>query len=283
MLDRPSPTFAVSTWSVHHLLGITYAHGPDTPVSTEARPTYGPGALTLMDLPQALAARGYFRAEICHFHLASTAPDYLSVIRYAFTAAKVAIQTLLIDAGDLTAPDWRHQRDWIAGWIEAASVLGAENARVIAGKAKPTPETLAAAIDGLAEMAQLGEKYGVKIVTENWFDLLPGPEEVEKVLKGVGPSLGLLADTGNWRGSDKYDKLRAIFPHASLCHAKSDFSDRGVHDEDDCRRWLDAAIDANYRGPYTLIYASGGDEWQGLATERAFAERHFATRTLKSA
>ena len=47
------------------------------------------------------------------------------------------IQTLLIDDGDITNPATR-ARDltWIASSIEAAALLGAENARAIAGKAQ---------------------------------------------------------------------------------------------------------------------------------------------------
>ena len=121
-------------------------------------------------------------------------------------------------------------------------------------------------------------RVGVRVVTENWFALLASPVEVEAVMQGVGPSLGLLADTGNWRGPGKYDALTAIFAKASLCHAKTRYSDRGVRDDDDCRRWLDAAIDAGYEGPFTLIYDAPGDEWSGLSLERAFIESHWARK-----
>ncbi len=36
-----------------------------------------------------------------------------------------------------------------------------------------------------------------------------------------------------------------------------------------------AARDAEYKGPYTLIFASEGDEWAGLAAERAFVLGHY--------
>jgi hypothetical protein len=153
---------AVSTWSLHNLLGVTYVNGPGVTPTGIAEPTFGPGAVTLEELPSELARRGYFRVEICHFNLASQDPAFLAKIRAAFEASGVVIQTLLIDDGDITNPATRG-RDlaWIASWIDAAALLGAENARVIAGKSKPTPEALALSVDGLKAMAALGKACGI--------------------------------------------------------------------------------------------------------------------------
>jgi sugar phosphate isomerase/epimerase len=274
------PQIAVSTWSLHNLLGITYANGPGVTPTGIAEPTFGTGAVTLEDLPAELAKRGYGRVEMCHFNLAGQDPAYLAKIRAAFEASGVVIQTLLIDDGDITNPATR-ERDlaWIASWIEAAALLGAQNARVIAGKAKPTPEALALSIDGLRAMAALGKSRGVRIVTENWFDTLSTPEAVHHVLDAAGPDLGFLADTGNWGGATKYADLKSIFARAELCHAKTDFGAGLVIDAEDYGRCIKAAQDANYGGPFTLIFASEGDEWAGLAAERAFVLAQFAAQT----
>ena len=266
-----SPPIAVSTWSLHNLLGIMHENGPGTAEPYAAASVFGPGSVTLENLPAELAKRGYHRVEICHFNLASQDPAYLAKIRAAFDASGIVIQTLLIDDGDITNPETR-ERDlaWIAAWIEAAALLGAENARVIAGKAKPTAEALALSVDGLKAMAELGKSRGVRIVTENWFDTLSTPEAVHHVLDGAGPDLGFLADTGNWGGPAKYADLQSIFTRAELCHAKTDFGLGLVIEADDYRQCVKAARDAGYSGPYTLIFASEGDEWAGLAAERAF-------------
>ena len=265
------PQIAVSTWSLHNLLGVTYANGPgDTPTGI-AQPTFGTRSVTLENLPTELAQRGYFRVEICHFNFASRDPAYLVAIRSAFEKSGVTIQTLLIDDGDITNPATRaRDLEWTASWIEAAAMLGAENARVIAGKAKPSDAALALSVDGLKKMASLGKARGVRIVTENWFDTLSTPDAVHHVLDAVGPDLGFLADTGNWSGASKYADLKSIFARAELCHAKCDFGPGLVIDADDYGRCIGAAMEANYRGPYTLIFASEGDEWAGLDAERAF-------------
>jgi sugar phosphate isomerase/epimerase len=244
---------AVSTWSVHHLLE----------------------KLALEELPALLAQHGYGRVEICHFHCTSQEPDYLRSVGRLFRDHGVVIQTLLIDDGDITDVA-RREKDlkWIAGWIESAAHLGAENARIIAGKAAPSKETLKLSVDGLKIFAALGVQHGVRVVTENWFETLSTPEAVHHVLDAVGPDLGFLADTGNWHGPQKYDDLQSIFVRAELCHAKTSFAAGQVLDEVDNARWLKAAQNAKYKGPYTLIFADDGDEWSGLNIEREFIKRH---------
>jgi Xylose isomerase-like TIM barrel len=280
VIARGAPPIAVSTWSLHNLLGITHTNGPGVTPTGFAEPTFGPGAVTLEELPAELAKRGYFRVEICHFNFASRDAAYLAKTRAAFAASGVVIQTLLIDDGDITNPATR-ERDlaWIASWVEAAALLGAENARVIAGKSKPTKEALALSVDGLRKMAALGKARGVRIVTENWFDTLSTPEAVHHVLDAVGPDLGFLADTGNWSGPSKYADLQSIFACAELCHAKTDFRPGLVIDAEDYGQCIKAAQDAGYIGPFTLIFASEGDEWAGLEAERQFISDYFARIT----
>ncbi len=240
---------AVSTWSVHNLLE----------------------KLPLEDLPMELSQRGYKRVEICHFHLTSQEPAYLRDMRKLFNDCGVVVQTLLIDDGDITNPASRDKDlKWILSWIEAAALLGAENARVIAGKAAPTNEALALSVDGLKICAALGVAHGVRVVTENWFDTLATPEAVHHILDTVGPSLGFLADTGNWHGPTKYADLKSIFALAELCHAKTSFAAGLKLDQVDNANWLMAARAAHYTGPFTLIFADEGDEWAGLEIEREF-------------
>jgi sugar phosphate isomerase/epimerase len=261
---------AVSTWSLHRLLGTTYPHDLDSNEVNGMSETYGAGTETLLGLPSVLANHGYHRLEIVSFHLRSRDPIYLAELRDQLNIAKVTLQTLLIDAGDMTDPI-HHQRDtnWIAGWVEVANELGAQNARVIAGKQKPKPETLAASLAGFKNLlkANSGE---TRIVTENWYDLLSTPEAVHTLLDRLDGRVGLLADFGNFTGPDKYTQLKSIFPRAELCHAKADFA-AGTLDDDDYGQCVSIAEAARYQGPYTLIFdAPEPSEWHGLAKERDF-------------
>jgi sugar phosphate isomerase/epimerase len=265
---------AVSTWSLHRLLGPIYPHDLTTNEIGPMHERYGEGETSLLGLPSILANHGYHRLEIVSFHLRSRDPVYLGELRDQLRVTNVRLQTLLIDAGDISHPE-HGGRDarWIAGWIEVANELGADHARIIAGKQKPTPEALQRSAKALGMLADMNAGSPVRLITENWFDLLASPEQVHWLLDQLDGLIGMLADFGNWQGPDKYEHLQSIFARAQLCHAKARFID-GDLDEADYGQCVAAAEAADYRGPYTLIYDNDlPNEWTGLAMERDFVLR----------
>lgn len=267
----PNQRIAVSTWSLHRYLGTVYPHDLNNDAIGEGDDRYGQGEESLLGLPSVLANHGYDRLEIVSFHLRSRDPVYLGELRDQLQVSGVTLQTLLIDAGDMTDPV-HGPRDtrWIAGWIDVANALGAQNARIIAGKQKPTPETISRSVAGFRQLLAANAGSPLKLVTENWFDLLSTPAAVHELLDRLEGQVGLLADFGNWTGPDKYEDLKSIFPRASLCHAKAGFVS-GRLDEVDYGLCVGAAEEAGYRGPYTLIFdAEHPGEWAGLAQERDF-------------
>ncbi|WP_127752007.1 TIM barrel protein [Devosia sp. 1566] len=268
----PEERIAVSSWSLHRLLGSTYPHDLTSNEVGREELTYGEGSETLLDLPSALKRHGYHRLELVSFHLRSRDPIYLEELRASLAHSEVRLQTLLIDAGDITDPvHGDRDRDWIAGWIEVANTLGADNARVIAGKQKPTMAALDRSVAALRILADRNAGSSVRLVTENWFDLLPTPQQVHWLLDQLEGRVGLLMDFGNWSGPGKYEALASIAGRAELCHAKAHFSDIGVLDEADYSACIVAAENAGYRGPYTLIYDNDVlREWDGLRHERDF-------------
>jgi sugar phosphate isomerase/epimerase len=272
---RP-PVIAVSSWSLHRTIGKAWW---DAPGGTDpGKPAWGPGTLSVLDLPAAVARHGIHRLQLCHFHVTRRDKAWFGEFRAALADAGVTLQTLLIDEGDISHPvDHREHVAWTAEWIERAAMLGAKAARVVAGKQAPTAETIARAAAGLSELAALGKSLGVRIVTENWHALLSTPAAVHAVMDRVGNDLGLLADFGNWSGPQKYADLAAILPRAEDTHAKAAFSAPGIMDTEDYGRCVDLAAAAGYAGPYTLIYdGPGEDEWAGIAAEEAFI-RHRLT------
>ena len=261
---------SVSTYSLSRNLGATYHDSPASGGTRTRRESHGGGKFSLLELPARVAAVGIHTVEISHPHLPSREPAYLSDLRGAFAEAGVHLLSVLIEDGDITHPD-HAARDlaWIGGWIETAAQLGAERARVIAGKAPYAPETMKQSQEGMKELAQRGQDAGVRVTTENWFDLLCCPDAVHALLDSLEGRVGFNLDFGNWEGPSKYDDLASIFPYAESCHAKCDFPAPYEPDANDFRHCLELARAADFAGPYTLIYnASGEDEWRGLALER---------------
>jgi hypothetical protein len=261
---------SVSSYSLHRALGVTYRDRPGDDGTRPSAPTHGQGALSLLELPARIAAMGICTLEISHPHLPSRERSYLKELRCALDEAGVYLFSVLVEDGDLTHPDHAaRDREWMGQWIETAGLLGAERARLIAGKAPYTPETLQRSRTGLQELAARGQDNGVRVTTENWYDLLCCPEAVRLLLEGLEGEVGFNLDFGNWGGPTKYADLEAIFPYAESCHAKCSFVSEYEPDADDFRRCLDLAQDIGFAGPFTLIYnASGEDEWKGLAIER---------------
>ncbi|HET7714046.1 MAG TPA: TIM barrel protein [Bauldia sp.] len=277
-----APDLAVSTWSIHRALGISYPHAPGDDSPARAEPTWGAGTLSLMQAPDALKAFGLDRIEICSFHIPAHDRGFQAELRGALRDAGVKLQTLLIDDGDITDPvNRRRDIDWIGRWIDVAAELGAERARVIGGKQKPSPEAIDLSVAGLGELARRGADQGVRIITENWFDTLGGPDVVNAVLGRLDGMVGFLADFGNWKGPGKYDALAAVIGRAEDTHAKCHFEPGLRMDTADYGRCLSIAAAAGYSGPHTLIYeGADDDEWEALRMERDFVLAHRAAATV---
>ncbi|HEY8789035.1 MAG TPA: TIM barrel protein [Actinopolymorphaceae bacterium] len=267
-------TKAVSTWSLHRSLGSFWADDPvtaDRSAASASEPTSG---MALIDLPAELRRRDFDVLQICHFHLPTRDPGYLAELRAALADARIELDAVLVDDGDLTHPtDADDHEAWIAGWLEDSVALGAHRARVIAGKSAPTPERLNASSQRLARLAR--EHPDVRVVTENWLQLMPTAADVHAVLEPTEGSVGFLIDLGNWTGADKYAELESVAPLAETCHAKGHF-DNGEPNAPDFERSLQTLRDCDYDGPLALIYdSSGGDEWGSLEREHAITNAVF--------
>lgn len=246
----------VSSWSLHRTLGNTKDKGvgPD------------PDTVTLLELPAALKAHGYDALQLCHFHIPERSDAYLAQLLDAFEAAGVDLDCLLIDAGDLVHPEEADlQEAFIGEWLDVGTTLGATRARISAGRTAPTAELLAASAE---RMLRLAESHpGIRVITENWMEMLPDADSVLELREHTGDKIGLMIDLGNWSGSDKYDELARIAPLAESCHAKCHYTGTEP-DRDDFVKSLEVLKAANFTGPMALIYdGESNDEWGNLDVE----------------
>jgi sugar phosphate isomerase/epimerase len=269
---------AVSSWSLHRTLGRYFGAAPAPRLARRSAvdvvtPRDG---VPLLELPALLKARGFDTVQLCHFHLASRDRTYLGELQHALAESGIELDALLVDDGDLTDPhDGEVHRAWISGWVEDATILGARRARIIAGRAVPTDEALRASAHGLGQLAR--DHDGIRIVTENWLELTPGPREVLRILDETDGAVGLLIDTGNWTGPTKYDELATIAGRGETSHAKCHFGPEGAH-LDDYRRSLESLRDNGYTGPLALVYDDDNvDEWAGLEIEQQVVNAVFSS------
>ena len=264
-----TPRLSVSTWSLHRQLGKPGFTGPahDMQIPIE---THNNGHISLLELPARVSEFGIRTLEICHFHLPSVEKSYLSELRAALADADVELFSLLIDDGDIThASEAARDIAWIEKWIDIAGELGAKCARVIGGKASPSPETLAQSREILSQLTERADTAGIRLMSENWFSIFSTPENVNAILGGLDGKVGLCLDFGNWRGDTKYDDLAAIASWAESCHTKAHFAAPREMDKEDYVQCLELTQKADFAGPHTLIYdGPGDDEWEGLAIER---------------
>ena len=264
----------VSTWSLHRTLGRFVA--PDSAVQGgpfREGPAESRG-LSLLELPEALRRHGFDALQICHFHLPSTEPSYLADLSAALDDAGITLEALLVDDGDLTAPEQADRIGaWMEHWLEVGRTLGATRARLQVGRAAPTPEVIAAAASRLVRIA--GEHPDIRIVIENDRGTLRDADALLALLAATDGAVGLLLDTGNWQGPQAETDMARVAPMAETCHAKCRFT--GSEPEaDEFGRALHILKDAGYAGPLALIYdGPDDDEWDKLEIVAALCDEVF--------
>lgn len=237
---------AISTWTLHGQLQ---------------------GPLDLLDLPAQIDQRGISALEICHFHLPSTTPEYLAALRDACQAAGVETYSILIDTGDITAPDPAQRTSdlqTIRRWIDVAAALGAGRVRVIAGMQAATPKVIQLSVDTMRELAQYAKQRGVQAITENWHATGLNPRALLEILDRCEGSVGLCADIGNAEGPDKYATLAQLLPRASSIHFKARYTPDAQIEEQDFKRCVELIEASGFQGVVTLIYNETDREWAAV-------------------
>jgi sugar phosphate isomerase/epimerase len=239
--------FAISSWSVDGLLQ---------------------SGMPLVSLPGQMAQHGITTLELCHFHLPSTEPAYLDTLRQELRASEIELYSVLIDTGDIVAPDPDQRAadvQTIGNWIGVAAALGASAVRIDAGLQPPTTEVIEQSARQLRAFAQAAEPQGVRVFTENWHTTSLEPTALVAILEQCGGQVGLCADTGNAEATaDKYATLAELLPYATSVHFKARYASDGTIEQDDLQRCIQLIEQAEFAGVLTLIYAGKQQEWAAI-------------------
>ena len=162
-------------------------------------------------------------------------------------------------------------------WLDACKQIGVQSMRVNTGGPRILPSSeikggypqnieivpyLKRAIQSFREMAEYGEKVGVKVTIENHWGLAADPMNILIIINEVNnPYCEASPDFCNWEHEYLlYYGLEVLIPRAtSMCHAKRWTRFPNV----DIERCVQVLNDANYSGYISLEYEAGGDPVQG--------------------
>lgn len=245
------PRYAVSSWSLDGLLQ---------------------SGVPLLDIPAQLQANDISTLELCHFHLPSIDTAYLHGLRDRLLDNGVELFSLLIDAGDIAAPDPEQRAAHTAftrQWIDIAATLGAERVRIDAGQQPPSSEVIRRSAEQLDALTQYAASRGVAVSTENWRVTSQQPAALLAILDACPSPVGLCVDTGNAEATaDKYQTLVQLLPRATSIHFKPRYSASGAIDTADVERCLTLFREAAFDGVISLIYDRKQHEWDGIGQLR---------------
>jgi hypothetical protein len=165
-------------------------------------------------------------------------------------------------------------------WLDAAKMIGVKSMRVNTGGPQIIPASVIQggyprnlevvpyiknAIDSFRQMAEYGEKVGVKVTIENHWGLAANPINIRIIINEVNsPFCEASPDFCNWEHEYLlYHGLEVLMPVAnSMIHAK-----RWTRYPDvDIPRCVKVLNDANYKGYISLEYEAGGDPVAGTHT-----------------
>lgn len=273
------PYLSLTTWSLHRNLGPLRWTEWDAQ-EREHRTVINdqPERISLLALPSFLAENGFSAMEVCHFNFPDTSEEYLQQLKEAVRKAGITFYTLLADYGDISSADEiRRSADieWIKGWIDIASAVGAERVRVIGGDANPSDrEALERSCDAMKQLCDYAEDKGVRVVTENFKALTSTSENCLALLEACGGRLGLTSDFGNFSGPSKYEELGRTVPRSESIHAKAQTDAGGMPDAAEFARCMEVVRLSGYEGPITIVYDGPGELWDGVGRVRALAEAY---------
>ncbi|GMK42047.1 hypothetical protein PCCS19_51060 [Paenibacillus sp. CCS19] len=260
---------SLSSWSVHRLLGLSHWTVWDESASRPATHVEeGDAAIALLDLPQAVADKGFRYLELCHFHLTNLDAAYLAQLREALQNADVKLHTLLIDYGDLSSPDpVRRSADeqFITMWIDIAEKLGAAAVRVVAGEQRTgDAAAIARSAASLQRLHRYGTERGVQVVTENFRELTATLANWKAVMEAAGGRIRTIVDFGNMLPEEKEAAIAYGAQAAHSIHTKPVYLADGSFDEEELRRNVAIASANGSDAPISVIFDQDGDVWEGI-------------------
>ncbi len=201
----------------------------------------GESLLSLLQIPDLFAEKlGVHNVELWSRHFEQTSLKYCAKLRAAAEKAGSKIVNIQMDEPgyNLSATDPAQRKkgvELVKQWMEMAAACGAGSLRANTGGSAQAPVNLAITGDSFRQLAQHGEKIGVKILIENHGGLSSKPKNIVAIIKAVdSPWCRSLPDFRNmpvrFKQQQRDEFLKQLYPYAHLISAKGmDFDKKGRH------------------------------------------------------
>ncbi len=252
--------------------------------------------MTNLDFPVVTKKLGIHAVEYVNTFFESAKEDYLKKVVKVTQDNAVENVLIMVDReGNLGALDDKERKTAIENhykWVDAAKFLGCHSIRVNARGNGTAQEVKQAAISGLGELSEYGEKNNINVIVENHGGYSSNGQWLAEVIKQVGNDFcGTLPDFGNFcikreknpetgknecvEEYDRYKGTKELMPYAKGVSAKSQVFDQDGNEANiDYKRMLKIVKDAGYTG-YIGIEYSGPElsEKEGVTATKKLLER----------
>ena len=221
--------------------------------------------ITLLDVPDLFAEKmGVHNVEVWSKHFAERTPAYCAKARRAIEKAGSTLCNIQMDEPgyNLSHPDKAERLksvQFCEEWMDRSAACGATSMRAnVGGSRKGLPFDLEVAADSFAQLAQHGQKIGLKILVENHGGFSGVPENIVAIVKAVdSPWCRTLPDFGNvpkdFSQEQREAFLRKIFPWAHLVSAKGMvFDEQYRHLTYDIGRCVKLGESMGFKGIYSV-------------------------------
>ena len=229
--------------------------------------------LTLLQLPAECASHGVKVVELCSLFFESQEASYINKLRAAAEDSGVSVRNIAVDVGNIAGADPKVRRTDIEAlkqWFYTASAIGSGAIRINTGHADDDG-AVARVIEGYQELAEVGERAGVKLLIENHGGLSARSDGLTRIVEGVlSESFATCPDTGNFMADDWEAGMRVLAPRAFSCHVKlftygkngaqAVTDGTGVEYQFSLRRGLEILRDAGYTGPLCIEKGISSEE-----------------------
>lgn len=164
-------------------------------------------------------------------------------------------------------------------WVKAARFLGCHSIRVNAAGRGTMGQMQAAAIDGLAKLADFAAGYGINVIVENHGGNSSIGKWLAEIMKSVNrPNCGTLPDLGNFYEYDRYQGVTDMMPYAKGVSGKThDFDANGNETVIDYAKMMEIISKAKYTGYIDVEYeGSKLSEDEGIKASIALVQKVIA-------